>query len=384
MKETCIEESPLNVGFIGCGGFMRGNHLPNTAKNPQLRVHALCDLDQKILDVLSTQYRPCYTTMDAQKLWSDPELDFVVIGTQPDTRVPLIRSAAQAGVPLYVEKPLSVGWEDSREILEILHEHPVPLQVGFNRPYSSAMQEARRIFRRQRGPKTMISYRICGEFQIFPQHHKDTLTTLGESAVVHEGVHIFDLLNWFTESEPLSVYCMGGATDDNIIILEYPQETRACIIASNQSTEGFPKERMEVFTNYSTLVMNEFMEVQVAQIPGEANQLFPLKSFPGGQVNKLLKESELRSALCRWRSGLSEEEIATGYYYGSRPCVDKGHYRALEYFRQCLVTGQPIETDARRGALATVTALEALRSLRERRVVDLDFAALEAREALLI
>ena len=367
----------LNVGFIGCGGFVRGNHLPNAAMNPGLKVHALCDLNHENLNSLAAKYLPCYVTTDAEKLFADSAIDFIVIGTKPDTRVPIIRGAALAGKPVYVEKPLSMGWEDSREILEILRQNPVPLQVGFNRAYSPIMQEARRIFRKQRGETTMISYRICGEFDLFPQFHKDALTTLDESAIIHEAVHIFDLLNWLTESEPLSIYCSGGANDDNILVLEYPNNTRASILLSNQSTEGFPKERMEVFSNCSTLVMNEFIELQVAQIPGEEDQFFPLKSFPGGDAKELQSEAQLRAHLKNWRSRLTSEQIAAGYYYGSRPSVNKGHYDALEYFRICVEKNQPIETDARRGALATIMGLEALKSLRERRVVDLDFSTLQ-------
>lgn len=366
----------INVGFIGCGGFVRGNHLPNAAANPQLNVHALCDVNPAALGELADKYAPHYVTTDSERLFADPDIGLIVIGTKPDARVELIRAAAQAGKPVYVEKPLSLGWDDSREILRVLREHPLPLQVGFNRPYSQIMQEARRIFRKQRGPVTMISYRICGEFLLFPQDHKDALTVRGESGVIHEVVHIFDLLNWFTQSDPISIYCAGGQNDDNILAIEYPQNTRACILASNLSTEGFPKERMEVFTNHSTLVMNEFIELQTAQIPGEDDQLFPLKSFPGGDPQKPQTEAELRGHLKKWRSGLTAKEMKAGYYYGSRPSVNKGHYDALEYFRRCIEEDLPVETDAWRGALATVMGLEALRSLRERRVIEFDWSQL--------
>lgn len=366
----------LNVGFIGCGGFVQGNHLPNAAANPELRVHALCDLNTSLLERLARQFEPAYASSRADRLFNDPELDLIVIGTKPTSRVSLIRGAAEAGKAIYVEKPLSMGWEDSVEILDILDRHPVKLQVGFNRPYSPIMQEVRRIFRLHRGESAMISYRICGEFQLFPQHHKDSLTVHGESAIIHEGVHVFDLLNWLTESEPHTISCLGGRTDDNVVVLEYPDQTTACIVASNQSTEGFPKERLEVFTNYGTIVMNEFLELQVAQIPGENDRSFALKSFPGEDVHRLRSEAELRRELKRWRNALTPEEIETGYYYGSRPCVNKGHYEALEHFRICIEEDLVVETGARRGALATIMGLEGLRSLRERRVIELDFSPL--------
>lgn len=378
----------LNVGFVGCGGFVQGNHLPNTAANPQLNIYALCDLNEQVLSDLASRYAPRYVTSNADRIFADAEIDMVVIGTKPNTRLSLIRSAAITGKPVYVEKPLSVGWDDSLAILQTLKEHPTLLQVGFNRPYSPIMQEARRIFDKQRGEVSMISYRICGEFLLFPQHHKETLTLRGESGIIHEVVHIFDLLNWFLRSEPYSIYCSGGENDDNILVLEYPRNTHVCILASNTSTEGFPKERMEVFTNHSTLVMNEFLELQVAQIPGESDQFFPLKSAlekepmtegtPDGGASILLSEAELRQQLKEWRLALRKEEIATGYYYGSRPCVNKGHYEALDHFRHCVEEGRSPETDAWHGVLATIMGLEALRSLRKGCAVNLDLTSFES------
>ena len=66
--------------------------------------------------------------------------------------------------------------------------------------------------------------------------------------------------------------------------------------------------------------------------------------------------------------------MATGYYDGSRPSVNEGRYEALEYFRVCIVENHPLKP--MRGALATIMGLEALKSLEERRVVDLDLSTL--------
>ncbi len=45
------------------------------------------------LDELAAQYRPRYTTGDAERLMADAEVDFVVCGTKPDARLPIMRLA---------------------------------------------------------------------------------------------------------------------------------------------------------------------------------------------------------------------------------------------------------------------------------------------------
>lgn len=41
----------IPFGFVGCGGFTTGNHLPNVARIPASRIRSLCDLDAEVLSL---------------------------------------------------------------------------------------------------------------------------------------------------------------------------------------------------------------------------------------------------------------------------------------------------------------------------------------------
>lgn len=364
----------IRAGFIGCGGFVQGNHLPNVAKNPGFKVRALCDLNKSVLERLRSSYEPDYITNDAARLLQDPAIDVVIIGTKPDVRLGLIREAARAGKAIFVEKPMGMGWEDTREILRILRDHPVPCMVGMNRPYSRIMQEVKRIFDKHRRGPTLISYRIVCEDILWPEHHRQTLRS-GQSTILHELCHIFDLLNWLTDSLPEAVYTVGGRSDNNIVTLTYPNETQATLISGGCGTEGFPKEQMEVFTGNGVIRMNEFVELNVAQIPGEEDQFFPVKFNPCGPLEGFT-EAKLRAELKAARRGLTPEQIAVGYYYDVRVWVDKGHREEIRSLHDCLVGRKPIPTDEVRGAQAVFLALKALESLQVRQAIPLDWKSL--------
>ena len=47
----------------------------------------------------------------------------------------------------------------------------------------------------------------------------------------------------------------------------------------------------------------------------------------------------------------------------------------LEYFRTCVLNNTMPETNHIKGAVATLTAIKALESLKARRIIDLDFSA---------
>jgi myo-inositol 2-dehydrogenase/D-chiro-inositol 1-dehydrogenase len=180
----------MNIGIIGCGGFVQGNHLPNAHRNPNFRIRALCDLNEKLLEPLRDRYSPDYVTKDYLEIAFDQGIEAVIIGTSPSVRVEPIRAMAEKGKHIYVEKPMSLGYDDSKEIIEIIKKTGVKLQVGFNRPYSKIMQEAKRIFKKIRKGPTLIYYRIVGEFLLWPKFHQEAVASGRSITIIHETTHI--------------------------------------------------------------------------------------------------------------------------------------------------------------------------------------------------
>lgn len=364
----------IRLGFIGTGGFVTGNHLPNAHRNPRLEVRALCDLRQDILQKLQAVYHPAYTTTDMRALCADPDLDAVVIGTRESVRVEPIRVAAEAGKHILVEKPMSVGPDDTREIVNLINRTGVFLTVGFNRPYSRPMQDMRKTFRRIRGGETLIHYRLVAEAQLWPEAYQRAVAGHEASTIVNEVTHIFDLLNWLCGDYPTAIFAAGGRSDNNVLVLEYPRRTTASIVSGSCGTEAYPKECLEIFTDYTALVMESFVEINSAGKHDCGDRTYPLGSDPLKDVAEGEGITPLRLKRRHWYAKIPPEDRKRGYYYTSRPSEDKGHYNELEYFRRCIVDNVPPETNHLSGAVATLTGLKALESLAARRMVDLDFS----------
>lgn len=75
----------MKVGFIECGGFASGNHIPNTKSNPNLEIHAFSDLNEKHLEELKTQYKSAYVTSDMEKIFSVLPYPYRTPGAMPLT-----------------------------------------------------------------------------------------------------------------------------------------------------------------------------------------------------------------------------------------------------------------------------------------------------------
>jgi predicted dehydrogenase len=349
------------VGFIGCGGFASGNHIPNVHKNPSMEIVSFCDINKEKLDELDRQYSPSYVTTDMERLFSDPEVEMVVCSTKPDFRLPIMQMAVKYNKPLFVEKPLCMTNEEVEIMVKLIKESGVPFMVGFNRPYSSIMQELRSIYRKAKKGSATIIYRIIGEAQLWPKHHYDAIMVDKETTILHETTHIFDLLDWITGEHPERVYVEGEGNTDNIITLSYPDNITAVIISGDNGSVGYPKERIEINTNYQTIVGDCFAELSHYSESGLVfNKQYPVSQ--GGGEEYTTKISGLIEKLFNWRKSVTPEEIKTGYYYDSFPKLDKGHYSELEYFRNCIESGTNPETGVEQGAIANIVAWAAYES----------------------
>ena len=364
----------MKVGFIGCGGFASGNHIPNAQSNPNLEIQAFCDLNEKHLEEISAEYKPAYVTSDMEKIFRDPEISMVICSTKPDFRLPIMKLAVKYGKHLFVEKPLCYKEDEVEEMVSLMKDAPIKFMVGFNRPFSPLMRELKSVYDKCKKGSATIIYRIIGEAQLWPKHHYDAVVINRESTIIHEATHIFNVINWLTGLEPETVYTAGEGNMDNIITLTYPENVTAVIISGDNSTAGYPKERIEVNTNYGTIVGDHFTELVVAGF----DNIYTRKTFDykiGTETfntDGRCAEDKLRS----WRKSITKEEINLGYYYDRQVKVDKGHYSEIEFFRRCILEDTKSEVDVMAGAVANLTAWRAIESFEKRTPVELDFSSL--------
>ncbi|MBR7139529.1 MAG: Gfo/Idh/MocA family oxidoreductase [Lentisphaeria bacterium] len=352
------------LGVVGCGGFCRGNHIPNLLKNPAVDLKTLCDLNTDGLE----QFNVRRITTDMEELFADPEIRGVVCATKPDARRDIMALALKYRKPLFVEKPLCWGEEETLKTVDMMKEFRDFLFVGFNRQFSPLMKDAYELFKKHcGGTATTIIYRIVGEALIWPPAHYDAVINKKESTIIHEVTHIFQLLHFLTGNFPVSVHTAGGGNVDNIITLEYPGNVTAVIIAGDNGSVGFPKEYLEINGNYTTIAGYNFTELEIT-----ACKLFERRRYPYTIAGREYTTShvEMEEKLRAFRSSITPEEQSVGYYYDRQVHVDKGHAQEMEVFRQ-LAAGEirrsPIDLYA--GAAANLIACEALRSHTEKRKI---------------
>ncbi len=57
----------------------------------------------------------------------------------------LIRAGIARGIPVFCEKPLATGLEETKRLVDEIEASGIPFQLGFQRRFDAAYREARRL-----------------------------------------------------------------------------------------------------------------------------------------------------------------------------------------------------------------------------------------------
>jgi predicted dehydrogenase len=139
------------VKILGAGSI--GNHLAHGARQQGWDV-TLCDIDPKALERTRNDIYPArYGQWDEQiRLCQageivDEHFDIVIIGTPPDSHIPLALAEIRNSSPriVLIEKPLCPpDLEPCTELVELAAEHNVRVLVGYNHRMTEHTRIARR------------------------------------------------------------------------------------------------------------------------------------------------------------------------------------------------------------------------------------------------
>ncbi len=359
---------PVRAGFIGTGNFVSGNHLPNAHHSKLWTIHGVCDIDTTNRKRAALCYSPAQVTADYRELLSNDEIEVIFIGTRHQQHEMFICEAAAAGKDIFVEKPMSSTWQESRNMVRAVQDAGIRLMVGFNRRFSPAVQRAKAIYMaRNAGKPAMLTLRVVDDMRLWPDWPFDLAD--GGGKILVEACHFYDLACWFLEKEPCRIFACGGRSDNNVITLEFADGSTACIISSGWGSVAYPKELLEVFSDSSTLVLEQHMALHTDGYGPDqpATERFPLKQdgYPHIGANDTIDgyRAKMRQYLA---DGPTAEETARKSYYERIPSVEKGHFHELEAYATAIRAGAPSPCGEIDGARATAIALKAIESLESR------------------
>src|SRR5215207_6973751 len=129
-------EHPMRTirwGIIGCGDVTEVKSGPGFQKASNSQLVAVMRRNGDLArDYAQRHGVPRWYTA-AEDLIGDPEVDAVYIATPPAFHKPYTLLSAQAGKPVYVEKPMALNFEECQEMIQACNSAGVPLFVAYYR-----------------------------------------------------------------------------------------------------------------------------------------------------------------------------------------------------------------------------------------------------------
>ncbi len=99
---------------------------------------------------------------NAQALIRDPEVDAVYIATPPAFHKEYTLRSAQAGKPVYVEKPMALNFEECQRMVQVCREASVPLFVAYYRRALSRFLKVKELIdARAIGAPRFVTLTLC-------------------------------------------------------------------------------------------------------------------------------------------------------------------------------------------------------------------------------
>jgi myo-inositol 2-dehydrogenase / D-chiro-inositol 1-dehydrogenase len=332
-------KTKVNLAVIGTGR-MGSVHARNIVRQiPAAELVAVCDIRLEVAEAVAQELGVPRVVKDYHDLLGDKGIDAILIATNTGTHGFILKDVAEAGKPIFCEKPVALELDKTDEALVAVGKAGVKLQVGFNRRFDQSYQRVHAIVRSGEIGRPCI-VRITNCDPDFPA--MDYLRTSG-GMFLDLSIHDFDMVR-YQIGEVEEVYAVGGALinpelkefddiDTAVVTLRFADGTLGMISNSRRAVYGYD-QRLEVFCSNGTAIANNESETTV--VKGNADGFLSAKP---------------------------------PYFFMQRyaPC----YVEEVRQFVECVRDNKPTPTTGADGRAAVVIGYAASKSLREHRPVKI-------------
>jgi predicted dehydrogenase len=348
-KQPCL-------AIIGAGNYVRQVLLPAIAKQ-KVRMKRIVSESGVSGSHLAKRYGIEQSGTEVEAVFSDPEIDAVVIATRHDSHAALVQQALQAGKHVYVEKPLCIRKDELEKLAAFFDKEPgmgdesglrprgayspeggqraesrgqrgdcdssairkaqtrrqsgvatTPplnhsttqplLMLGFNRRFSPHSVKLKQLLADRTAPLA-IQYTVNAG--TLPADHWLHDRKIGGGRIIGEACHFVDWCRFISGAAIVSMDCRylkaadKPERDSAVITMQMEDGSVASIHYLSNGHSKLPKERVEIFCGGAVFQLDDFKRLRAVGVSGF----------------KQLKTSR----------------------------IDKGHQAAIEAFLQALQSG---------------------------------------------
>ena len=320
----------IRLAILGTGG-MAGVHAERFMNNPDAEIAALCDVSIEVIEKYKTRTgldicepAPAMFT-DAATLFSEAKLDAVIIITPHTLHFDHAMLAADAGLHVFMEKPMVTSSEQAHALAKRFDELGKVFIIGYNTPCTPEFEYLRSVIRDGTlGKLELISGYLSQDWMNTTSgtwRQKPELSGGGQA--YDSGAHLLNSLCWSVESDIAEVFTFldnhGTPVDINSSInLRFANGVMASVVVSgNCASNGadlhfmFEDGRIDIdgWEGKWIKVWKGNEQVKYPVIPGEPQT--PNDNF----VDAILGRAAPRTST---QNGIVQSELMDAIYESAR------------------------------------------------------------------
>ena len=256
----------INVAVVGAGSFAKGTHLPNLSRAKDIyKVYAIASKTGSNAKFVAKKYGAKFGTTDFNEIIEDPHIDAVIIATRHNLHAQMASKALKAGKAVLLEKPMALNKEELDELVNVIKATGKHFMVGFNRRFSKYAREIKKHVSTRTDPM-IINYQMnAGHIPTDHWVHNEE----GGGRIIGEACHIFDLFNYFTDAEVVSIsvdpitpktkYFIDR--DNAVITLKYNDGSICTLTYTTLGNNQYPKEVCQIYFDGKTIAINDYKQL---------------------------------------------------------------------------------------------------------------------------
>ncbi len=252
------------LGIIGAGNFTSAMILPSL-KKCNAAVKYIASSGGLSGTTLAKKFSISNSTTDYTSIIKDDSVDLVLVTTRHNLHAKMVTEVLEADKHVFVEKPLALNKDELNSILDVFQRHNKTVTVGFNRRFAPLAQKMKSLLGKSDTPINIVATMNAGAIPPSVWVHD---MEIGGGRIIGEACHYIDLCSYLTGSKVISV-CMNAMgtnpeenTDNASILLKYENGSNAVINYFANGSKSYSKERVEVYHQERTLVMDNWRKLK--------------------------------------------------------------------------------------------------------------------------
>lgn len=255
------------LGFLGAGNYA-GRVLIPAFKAAGATLHDVVSSGGVSAVHFGRKFGFAQASSDETALFTDTEIDTIVIATRHDAHARQALAALKAGKHVFCEKPLCLTQGELEAISAECSTRPQQLlMVGFNRRFAPHVVKMKALLAPLTVPKNFIVTVNAGDI---PADHWTQDAAVGGGRIIGEACHFIDLLRHLA-GHPITGFTalalgehpgLAICEDKAVITLSFADGSVGTILYLANGNKGFPKERIEVFADGRVLQLDNFRKLK--------------------------------------------------------------------------------------------------------------------------